>query len=75
MHLAFRNSNLNMDKKITIFYSWQSDLPKETNLNGIRQALRISANDVENSIDNISVDGLSNKFGTNFKRIYSYLKF
>jgi len=45
-----------MDKKIIIFYSWQSDLPKETNLNGIRQALRISANDVENSINNISIE-------------------
>lgn len=45
-----------MDKKITVFYSWQSDLPKETNLNGIRQALRMSANTIENSIDNISIE-------------------
>tara|TARA_R110002050_G_scaffold71771_2_gene154347 strand:+ start:5541 stop:6572 length:1032 start_codon:yes stop_codon:yes gene_type:complete len=45
-----------MDKKIIVFYSWQSDLPKETNLNGIRQALRISANEVENSIDNIAIE-------------------
>lgn len=45
-----------MIKKTTIFYSWQSDLPKETNLNGIRQALRLSANEIENSIDNISVE-------------------
>ncbi|WP_431136947.1 hypothetical protein [Psychroserpens mesophilus] len=44
-----------MDKKIIVFYSWQSDLPKETNLNGIRQSLRISANEVENSIKDISV--------------------
>lgn len=39
-----------------MFYSWQSDLPKETNLNGIRQALRVSANEVENLIENISVE-------------------
>ena len=45
-----------MDKKTVVFYSWQSDLPKATNLNGIRQALRIAANNVENSIDNTSVE-------------------
>lgn len=45
-----------MDKKITVFYSWQSDLPKETNLNGIRQSLRLSANEIENSIDDVSIE-------------------
>lgn len=40
----------------TIFYSWQSDLPKETNLNAIRQSLRDVANEIENEIDDTRID-------------------
>ncbi len=40
----------------TIFYSWQSDLPKDTNLNAIRQSLRDAANEIENEIDETRID-------------------
>jgi hypothetical protein len=40
----------------TIFYSWQSDLPKETNFNAIRQSLRAASNLVESEIDNTRID-------------------
>lgn len=39
-----------------IFYSWQSDLPKDSNLNGIRQSLRNAANEIENNDDEIRID-------------------
>ena len=42
--------------KYNVFYSWQSDLPKETNLNGIRQCLRESATLIENEISDIHVE-------------------
>ncbi|WP_055413814.1 TIR domain-containing protein [Nonlabens sp. YIK11] len=35
------------ENKVTIFYSWQSDLPKGTNQNAIRKALRSVANKLE----------------------------
>ena len=40
----------------TIFYSWQSDLPKDGNLNGIRQSLRNAANEIENSDDEVRLN-------------------
>jgi hypothetical protein len=42
--------------KYNVFYSWQSDLPKETNLNGIRQCLRESANLIENEKNEIHIE-------------------
>jgi hypothetical protein len=42
--------------KYNVFYSWQSDLPKETNLNGIRQCLRESANLLENEVSEIHIE-------------------
>ncbi len=45
-----------MEKEIKIFYSWQSDLPKDTNLNGIRQSLRLACNTVENEFDNLKIE-------------------
>lgn len=36
-------------KKVTVFYSWQSDLPREANQNAIRKALRIAANKLEDT--------------------------
>ena len=44
------------EKQISIFYSWQSDLPKQTNLNAIRQSIRSSANNVESLIDNVIIN-------------------
>lgn len=40
----------------TVFYSWQSDLSRDTNLNALRHALRESANQVESEIDYIKID-------------------
>lgn len=42
-----------MSKKISVFYSWQSDLPKETNQNAIRNSLRKSFSLVEKEIDGV----------------------
>ncbi|MFA6273963.1 MAG: hypothetical protein WC662_02275 [Candidatus Paceibacterota bacterium] len=40
----------------TIFYSWQSDLPKDSNLNGIRQSLRNAANEIEHNYAETRLD-------------------
>ena len=40
----------------TIFYSWQSDLPKDTNLNAIRQSLRDASSLVESEIEDTRID-------------------
>ncbi len=42
--------------KKTIFYSWQSDLPKETNLNGIKISLREACNFIEEKIEDITIE-------------------
>lgn len=42
-------------KKITIFYSWQSDLDPNTNLKAIRGELRSSQTKLETEIDNIRI--------------------
>jgi hypothetical protein len=45
-----------MDKsKITIFYSWQSDLPKETNQNGIRLSIKSAIPLIEAMIDDLDI--------------------
>jgi len=44
-----------MENEYTIFYSWQSDLPNDTNKNAIRQALRIASNNIEKEVPNISI--------------------
>ncbi|PHR71872.1 MAG: hypothetical protein COA67_05640 [Lutibacter sp.] len=44
---------MEIEKQITIFYSWQSDLPKQTNLNAIRQSIRSATNSVEDQIDDV----------------------
>jgi hypothetical protein len=33
-------------KDVRVFYSWQSDSPKKTNLNAIREAIRIAAKEI-----------------------------
>lgn len=45
-----------MDKsKITIFYSWQSDLSKETNQNGIRFSIKSAILLIETMIDDLNI--------------------
>ncbi|MGB8192315.1 MAG: hypothetical protein WCF67_10375, partial [Chitinophagaceae bacterium] len=39
-----------------IFYSWQSDLPKLTNLNAIRQVLRDASSMIESEIEDIRIE-------------------
>jgi len=43
------------NKEITIFYSWQSDLPDDTNRRAIRTSLREASNKVENEFSNDNV--------------------
>jgi hypothetical protein len=45
-----------MTKTFTIFYSWQSDLPKATNQNGIRKSLRSAINHVEDKLIDSKID-------------------
>lgn len=45
-----------MTDTFTIFYSWQSDLPKPTNQNGIRKSLRVATNLVEDKLIDIRID-------------------
>ena len=40
----------------SIFYSWQSDLPKDTNLNAIRQSLREASSLIENEIEDTRIE-------------------
>jgi hypothetical protein len=42
-------------KRVTIFYSWQSDSGLETNLKAIRNAIRLSANEIETEIPNLHI--------------------
>lgn len=42
--------------KCNVFYSWQSDLPKETNLNGIRSCLRDAASLLEAEISDVHLE-------------------
>ena len=46
-----------VEREVVIFYSWQSDLPKETNLQAIRTALRSASSNVEADLsgDNFSI--------------------
>ena len=41
---------------LTIFFSWQSDLPKETNQNAIRECLRNASSLVESQVDEASIN-------------------
>lgn len=41
--------------KITVFYSWQSDLPKDTNQNGIRLSIKSAFPLVESMIDDLDI--------------------
>lgn len=41
--------------KITVFYSWQSDLPKDTNQNGIRLAIKSSFPLIEFMIEDLDI--------------------
>lgn len=45
-----------MEQKYTVFYSWQSDLPKETNLVAIRHCLRAAINKFENDNENLIIE-------------------
>lgn len=38
------------EQEIVVFYSWQNDLPKTTNLQAIRTALRVASSNVENDL-------------------------
>jgi hypothetical protein len=42
-------------QKITVFYSWQSDSPKKTNLNPIREALKSAAANIEKTHTDIEI--------------------
>lgn len=42
-----------MTLSYTLFYSWQSDLPKDCNLNAIRQSLRNATNEIEHEDDEV----------------------
>ena len=44
-----KNRKLNMKDKYITFFSWQSDLSKETNQNAIRECLRNASSLIENS--------------------------
>ncbi|NUT60150.1 TIR domain-containing protein [Herbaspirillum sp. C9C3] len=43
-------------KRLSVFYSWQSDLPDSSNRSLIRQALRAAASSVERQEENLIVD-------------------
>lgn len=43
------------EKKIVVFYSWQSDLPKATNLQAIRTALRVASSNVEANLSDLNL--------------------
>jgi hypothetical protein len=45
-----------MTETFTIFYSWQSDLPKPTNQNGIRKSIRSAINLVEDELIDSRID-------------------
>ncbi|CAA0198068.1 TIR domain-containing protein [Tenacibaculum maritimum] len=45
-----------MTETFKVFYSWQSDLPKPTNLNGIRKSLRSAINLVEDKLTDKRID-------------------
>tara|TARA_R110002051_G_C8644741_1_gene486694 strand:+ start:93 stop:1097 length:1005 start_codon:yes stop_codon:yes gene_type:complete len=45
-----------MNSKFKVFYSWQSDLDKSTNLNAIRSCLRIVANEFEEKDEEILME-------------------
>ncbi len=42
-------------KDIRIFFSWQSDLPKETTTNAIREALTLAVNEIEHELVDIKI--------------------
>lgn len=69
-----------MKSEYIVFYSWQSDSPKETNQNAIRQCLRAASSTIENELDEIkitldeatrSTTGSPNIPNTIFDKIYS----
>lgn len=45
-----------MKPTYTVFYSWQSDLPKETNSVALRHVLRDAANQIENELEDLKID-------------------
>lgn len=45
-----------MTETFNIFYSWQSDLPKPTNQNGIRKSIRSAINIVEDKFSDYRID-------------------
>lgn len=45
-----------MNSKVKVFYSWQSDLDKSTNLNAIRSCLRVVANKLEEREEEILIE-------------------
>jgi hypothetical protein len=45
-----------MTETYSVFYSWQSDLPKSTNQSGIRQCLRSSINKIEENKDEYRIE-------------------
>jgi hypothetical protein len=51
----FYSHLITMQTDHTIFYSWQSDLPPETNQRAVRHTLRDSINLVESEIDDIKI--------------------
>lgn len=50
------SNSMETQNKCNLFYSWQSDLPQETNLNGIRSCLRDAASRLEAEISNIHIE-------------------
>jgi hypothetical protein len=42
-------------KDVRIFFSWQSDLPKETTTNAIREAMTLAVNEIEHEIPDIKI--------------------
>ena len=42
-------------KKIRVFYSWQSDSPRKTNLNAIREALELAAGKIEATRSDVKI--------------------
>lgn len=44
-----------MEFSYSVFYSWQSDLPKETNSGALRHALREAANRVEKEMEDVKI--------------------
>jgi hypothetical protein len=46
---------MDKSKQVRVFYSWQSDSPKKTNLNAIREALKIAATKISAGRSDITI--------------------